>query len=784
MKCLILAGGRGERLWPLSRKNYPKQFIQIQKNHSIFQETIARNMPYCDEFIIVTSLEYRYIVESQMAAFQGVTFRCIYEEVPRKTAPAILLACMELQPSELVFVAAADQLIDTGEEICRPGLSYKEAILAAKRLALAGHIVTFGLDREEKEERDQRFGWILHEGNTVVRFVEKPDREAMETIRHSEAYLQNAGLLLFENGILQQELSRAAAVFYDQCVDAFGKRQLDRVGTIYRKQVLEGISPEYMEKLLLEKLDNMMVVECGFDWADVGKLEDLTSFYEGDQGISVKNRAKNTVVINHARDQLVLVNGTKDLMVVNTPDAVYIGRYGESDQLKEILTDHEELRPYFDKSTVYYRSWGYYQQLYEDARYRIRRVVLYPGKTIYAHSHRKRSENWTIVQGQVSVIKDGARTVCQEGANIDIPVGTVHQISNISRGQVVFVETACGEILHEQDMVSDPVADLNEYALGYASEPFVRLSPAYKDYLWGGRKLREIYGKNCDYETIAESWELSAHPDGQSIVAGGRHKGLTFGAYLNVVGREVLGWKCSSMTDFPLLVKFIDARDNLSVQVHPDDDYALDHENQYGKNEMWYILDCQPGSFLYVGFNREVSREEVRQRVEDHTILEILNRLPTHPGDVFFIPAGTVHAIGGGNLLCEIQQSSNCTYRLYDYGRKDKYGKERELHLQKALDVLDYGKYQVQEFESSVSQEGTVLSRCKYFETRIYHVEQTLVLTIDDSRFRSLLCIEGKGTISCGEYKETIKAGDSIFIRAFDGEILLQGNMKVILSHI
>ncbi len=741
-------------------------------------------MPYCDEFIIVTSLEYRYIVESQMAAFQGVTFRCIYEETPRKNGPAILLACMELQPSELVYVVAADQMIDTGEDLNQKGLSYKEAILAARRLALEGHIVTFGLDRKGREEKSGRFGWILHQGQEVKQFIEKPDSQTMEVIRQSRDYLQNAGLLLFENGILQQELSRLAPDFYSQCVRAFALRELDRTGRIYRTGVLKHIDPEYMEKLLLERLEDMRVVECGFGWTDIGKLEDLTGFYEGDDGLSVKSRADNTVVINHAADQVVLVNGASDLMVVNTPDAVYIGKYGESDQLKEILTSHEELRPYSDKSTVYYRSWGYYQQLHEEARYRIRRVVLYPGKTIYAHSHRKRSENWTIVQGRVNVIKDDIQQTYKESDNIDIPVGTVHQVSNIGRDQVVFVETACGEILHEQDMVPNFVADLDEQALGYASEPFVRLLPAYKDYLWGGSKLREIYGKRCDYDIIAESWELSAHPDGQSIVAGGRHKGLSFGAYLSVVGRDVLGWKCSSMTDFPLLIKFIDAKENLSVQVHPDDDYALDNENQYGKNEMWYILDCQPGACLYVGFNREVSREEVRQRVEDHTILEVLNSMPTHPGDVFFIPAGTVHAIGGGNLICEIQQSSNCTYRLYDYGRKDKYGKERPLHLQKALDVLDYGKYEVQEFENSVSQEGTILGRCKYFETKIYQVEGRLSLTVDDSRFRSLLCIEGQGEISCGEYRETIKAGDSIFIRAFNGEVLLEGKMKVIQSNI
>ena len=154
MKCLILAGGRGERLWPLSRKNYPKQFISIQNNHSIFQETVARNVPYCDEFIIVTSFEYRYIIESQMAAFQGTAYRCIYEEAPLKTAAAIILACRDLPMSELIFAVASNHLLDSEE-----GLGdYKDSVLRAKRLAVRGRIVTFGI---EKKNVKPYMGFIL-----------------------------------------------------------------------------------------------------------------------------------------------------------------------------------------------------------------------------------------------------------------------------------------------------------------------------------------------------------------------------------------------------------------------------------------------------------------------------------------------------------------------------------------------------------------------------------------------------------------------------------------------
>lgn len=211
----------------------------------------------------------------------------------------------------------------------------------------------------------------------------------------------------------------------------------------------------------------------------------------------------------------------------------------------------------------------------------------------------------------------------------------------------------------------------------------------------------------------------------------------------------------------------------ISIQVHPNDDYALEHENQYGKNEMWYVVDAKPGSGLYVGFNRDVDKEEVKRRLKDNTITKILNFYPTKPGDVFFIPAGTVHAICEGNLICEIQQSSNCTYRLYDYDRRDKFGNPRQLHLDKALDVLNYEKYEV--------AEGNV--SCKYFENEVVDVEEKNI-RLNDDRFLSIIAIDGKGEMSIGDYRLEAKAGDSIFIPAQNGILNIKGKMKLAISHI
>ena len=213
----------------------------------------------------------------------------------------------------------------------------------------------------------------------------------------------------------------------------------------------------------------------------------------------------------------------------------------------------------------------------------------------------------------------------------------------------------------------------------------LKLKPACKDYLWGGRRLIEEYGKESDGDILAETWELSCHPDGPSVIDNGPYAGRTLQQYIDAEGKAVLGTNCRRFRDFPILTKFIDARDNLSIQVHPDNWYALKNEGQYGKTEMWYVMDAGEQAFLYYGFKREISREEFQERIQKDTLLEVLNAVPVQKGDVLFIESGTIHAIGKDILIAEIQQNSNVTYRVYDYGRVGRDGKKRDLHIEKAL---------------------------------------------------------------------------------------------------
>ena len=215
-----------------------------------------------------------------------------------------------------------------------------------------------------------------------------------------------------------------------------------------------------------------------------------------------------------------------------------------------------------------------------------------------------------------------------------------------------------------------------------------KLAPAFQDYLWGGTKLRDVYGKRCDFDKVAESWELSTHPAGESTLAGGERDGLPLGQYFQQFP-QALGKNAAAFESFPVLIKLIDAKEPLSIQVHPSDAYALRVEGEYGKTEMWVGDGLRPRRLLVLwgkpaGEPGGVPASASRERHGDR---RCWTKVEVHPGDVFFIQSGTIHAIGAGILICEIQQNSNCTYRVYDYDRRGADGKPRPLHIDKALDV-------------------------------------------------------------------------------------------------
>ncbi len=257
--------------------------------------------------------------------------------------------------------------------------------------------------------------------------------------------------------------------------------------------------------------------------------------------------------------------------------------------------------------------------------------------------------------------------------------------------------------------------------------------------------------KVYDGDVCAEAWVLSCHPDGPSTIVNGKYAGRTLQQFIDAEGKEVLGTNCRRFREFPILTKFIDAKQNLSIQVHPDNAYALKNENQYGKTEMWYVIDAEPGAFLYYGFKKEISREEFEERIKNNTLTEVLNAVHVKKGDALLIESGTLHAIGAGILIAEIQQNSNVTYRVYDYGRIGKDGKPRELHIAKALDVT---KREPAEPKSSYPH----IADCDYFTVDKINLNGSTTDKVSgevgEESFLSILVLDGEGKISCGPREE------------------------------
>lgn len=320
------------------------------------------------------------------------------------------------------------------------------------------------------------------------------------------------------------------------------------------------------------------------------------------------------------------------------------------------------------------------------------------------------------------------------------------------------------------------------------NKPFL-LRPSGKDYLWGGNRLNDDFSKEMDLHPLAETWECSTHPDGPSMVGSGEFKGKLLTEVLKE-NPHFLGTHPHTKGELPILIKLIDAKEDLSIQVHPNDTYAMEHENgQLGKTEMWYVLDAEKGAKLVYGLYHNISKEMVKQSIQDGTLEKYLQKVPVQKGDMFYVEAGTIHAIGKGVLMAEVQQSSNLTYRLYDYGREDKNGRKRELHIERALEsanlkgsVMPKQPLRVLKYRQGCASE--LLCRCKYFEVyrMLLNTERCRDMVFyqaDRISFRVLLCINGCGSLFMekGEAFSFFK-GDCIFIPADSVPIRLHGKAQ------
>lgn len=318
----------------------------------------------------------------------------------------------------------------------------------------------------------------------------------------------------------------------------------------------------------------------------------------------------------------------------------------------------------------------------------------------------------------------------------------------------------------------------------------LKFKPIYKDYIWGGRNLQGL-GKELPVGNVAESWELSCHPDGMSVVKNGIYENRTLQSLLDEFGSDIMGDIAEKNGNkFPLLVKLIDANSKLSVQVHPDDAFALANENEYGKNEMWYIIDAKDGASIVYDIRPGVTKESLEKAVSEDKVEECLNVLPVKAGDFFNIPSGLVHAIGEGIVLAEVQQSSNTTYRIYDYNRKDTNGNLRSLHIEKALKVIDYNTdsrnmhHNGIGYKLSSGGKATILAVNPYYCVELFFVSGTIQQDTFHRQFHIYVCLEGSGLIRWENKSIPVRKGETVLIPSSMVNYSISGGLKMLKAYV
>lgn len=314
----------------------------------------------------------------------------------------------------------------------------------------------------------------------------------------------------------------------------------------------------------------------------------------------------------------------------------------------------------------------------------------------------------------------------------------------------------------------------------------LQFAPILKERIWGGEKLKTILNKPITSNITGESWELSTVEGDVSVVANGILKGKSLMELIDEIPNEILGTKVYERfgKQFPLLFKYLDAREDLSIQVHPNDKLAKERHNSFGKTEMWYVTQADADARIIVGFKEDSSKEEYLKHLNDKTLVSILDDVKAKSGDVFFLETGTVHAIGAGLVVAEIQQTSDITYRLYDFDRKDAQGNTRELHVDLALDAINYNKVETQKKYETKTNTSNVVVDCPYFTTNFIPLENKVEVSKSGETFTVYMCIEGSFEIEYNGFKQSYIKGDTVLVPAEINAFILTGKASILEIYI
>lgn len=451
---ILLCGGSGTRLWPLSRKLLPKQFVKLFDNKSLFQKTVERNRKVSSGLMTVSSTEQYFLAKDQLHEIQSKSEKYLLESAAKNTAPAIALACMCLDEDDLVLVTPSDHLIKDEE-------AYFKAVSEAKELAQKGFLVTFGIKPTGPETG---FGYIESNGADVKSFKEKPSLDVAKNYLEAGNYYWNSGMFCFKAGVLLQELQKHSLELYGACIKAHKMLITEDSVSRIPFESMNAIPEDSIDYAVMEKSDKIKVVAADIDWSDLGSFDSLYDETPKDQmGNAIIQRgesslpivtidSKNNFVVG--RNHSIAMVDVDDLLVVDTTDSILIAKKGSSQKVKKVVAQLKKLKPELcDIHRLAYRPWGSYEVLLDTKKYKIKRIIVSPGKKLSLQKHFHRSEHWVVVSGTAEVTNGEQVMTVRPNESTYIPMGTVHRLENKGKIDLVMIEVQVGEYTGEDDIV-------------------------------------------------------------------------------------------------------------------------------------------------------------------------------------------------------------------------------------------------------------------------------------------------------------------------------------------
>lgn len=451
---LVLCGGSGTRLWPLSRKLLPKQFVTLFDNKSLFQKTVERNQAVASRLLVVSNTEQYFLAKDQLLEIKYNDEYYLLESVAKNTAPAIALACLGLDEDDVVLVTPADHLI-------KNELSYQTAVEEAKALALQGYLVTFGIVPTFAETG---FGYIEAQGNNVLSFKEKPDVSTAQAYVKAGNYYWNSGMFCFKAGVFLEELAQYRPDLLQACKVAYAKHISEGNAVRIPFELMNAIPEDSIDYAVMEKSKKIKVVAADMGWSDVGSFDALSDELPlNEQGNTILKRGEADVpvlTINAHNNMIVTRNhaiaavDVDDLIVIDTTDSVLITKKGSSQKIKEVVAQLKRIKPDLcDVHRLAYRPWGSYEVLLDTDKYKIKRIIVKPGKKLSLQKHFHRSEHWVVVSGTAEVTNGDKVLTVRPNESTYIPMGEVHRLENKGKIDLVMIEVQVGEYTGEDDIV-------------------------------------------------------------------------------------------------------------------------------------------------------------------------------------------------------------------------------------------------------------------------------------------------------------------------------------------